>query len=222
MLKIYGEIFESEEMKAVAEDIRTSPGDVDLVINSPGGEVIVALDIVNAIQHCEHNVVGTVESFAASAAGVIALACDKVKCDKNCIVMLHNCWTVAIGNKADLQNEINAMETIDAVMQSICSAHCKQPDKLKEMMDAGDVWLTGEELAEMFDNVELVEIPHPKSGENKKVALGGLGTYIATLRAKCIENENKMTELTAKIEEMSKKPEYQIEPELKALLEVKL
>lgn len=240
MLKINGEIFENDELKALIEEIQTSPEDMELEINSPGGDAMAAFQVCNAIAKCGKKVTCKVQVIAASAAAVIALSCPKVQLDKNCIVMLHNCWTFAVGNKEDLKQEINAMETIDTVLQNIVSEHCKDPDTLKEAMDKGDVWMTGEEVAEMFDNVELVEVC-PKEEEGKKVAKGGLGQYLAALRKAnealkaekaAIETEN--TEIKAKLYDLAEKakakpkaelkpePKYEISDELKALLEMRL
>ena len=217
MIAIKGELFESEEMTAVAEEIRTTPEDVELVVNSPGGDVFVGLDIANAILNCTHKVTATVETIAASAAAVIAVACDKVKVDKNSIIMLHYCWTIAMGDKQEMEQQAKAMETIDNVLLSIISEHCKDPEELKARMDVGDVWLTGEEFAELFDNVELVEIQRPEEG--KKAAYGGLGDYIAQLRT---EIATLKAELLNKDIKEDPKPEPQYTNELKALLEVKM
>ena len=153
-LRIIGEIINTEE---TVKAIQTATEDIDLYINSLGGGVFAGLNVVNAIQKSKVQVTAHVEVMAASIAGVIALACDKIEIDKNSLVMLHNCWTVSSGNKKALEQDIKAMEAIDNILHNIISENSTD-DTLIAQIDEGDVWLTGEEVAEIFTNAELIEI----------------------------------------------------------------
>lgn len=153
-IRITEEIFDTEE---TVKAIQTATEDIDLYINSPGGDVFAGLNVVNAIQKAKVQVTAHVEVMAASIAGVIALACDKVEIDKNSLIMLHNCWTVSSGNKKALEQDIKAMEAIDNILHNIISENSTD-ETLIEQIEEGDVWLTGEEVAEIFTNAELIEI----------------------------------------------------------------
>lgn len=153
-IRITEEIFDTEE---TVKAIQTATEDINLYINSPGGDVFAGLNVVNAIQKAKVQVTAHVEVMAASIAGVIALACDKIKIDKNSLVMLHNCWTVSSGNKKALEQDIKAMEAIDNILHNIISENSTD-ETLIEQIEEGDVWLTGEEVAEIFTNAELIEI----------------------------------------------------------------
>jgi ATP-dependent protease ClpP protease subunit len=153
-LRITGEIINTEN---TVKAIQTATEDIDLYINSPGGDVFAGLNVVNAIQKSKVQVTAHVEVMAASIAGVIALACDKIEIDKNSLVMLHNCWTVSSGNKKALEQDIKAMEAIDNILHNIISENCTD-DTLISQIENGDVWLPGEEVAEIFTNAELIEI----------------------------------------------------------------
>ena len=152
-IKITGEVWDLQEQCAA---VINANEDVELVINSPGGDVFNGLQMVHAIQDCHYKVTAKIEVMAASIAAVIALACDAVQIDKNSLLMLHNCWTFTAGNKEQLQQEIDAMAAIDTIIHNIVAEHCYD-DSIGEQMDKGDVWLTGEDAAELFDIVELVE-----------------------------------------------------------------
>ena len=152
-IKITGEVWDLQEQCAA---VINANEDVELVINSPGGDVFNGLQMVHAIQDCHYKVTAKIEVMAASIAAVIALACDAVQIDKNSLLMLHNCWTFTAGNKEELQQEIDAMAAIDTIIHNIVEEHCYD-DSIGEKMDNGDVWLTGEDAAELFDIVELVE-----------------------------------------------------------------
>lgn len=153
-IRITGEINDTESIVKLIESAVT---DVDLYINSPGGDVFAGLNVVNAIQKSKVQVTAHVEVMAASIAGVIALACDKIEIDKNSLIMLHNCWTVSSGNKKALEQDIKAMEAIDNILHNIISENSTD-DTLIAQIEEGDVWLTGEEVAEIFTNAELVDL----------------------------------------------------------------
>lgn len=153
-IQLTGEIFDTEE---TVKAIQTATEDIDLYINSPGGDVFAGLNVVNAIQKAKVQVTAHVEVMAASIAGVIALACGKIEIDKNSLIMLHNCWTVSSGNKKALEQDIKAMEAIDNILHNIIGENSTD-DTLIAQIEEGDVWLTGEEVAEIFTNAELVEL----------------------------------------------------------------
>lgn len=153
-IRITGEIFDTEE---TVKAIQTATEDIDLYINSPGGDVFAGLNVVNAIQKAKVQVTAHVEVMAASIAGVIALACDKIEIDKNSLIMLHNCWTISSGNKKALEQDIKAMEAIDNILHNIISENSTD-ETLIAQIEEGDVWLTGEEVAEIFTNAELVDL----------------------------------------------------------------
>lgn len=153
-IQLTGEIFDTEE---TVKAIQTATENIDLYINSPGGDVFAGLNVVNAIQKAKVQVTAHVEVMAASIAGVIALACDKIEIDKNSLIMLHNCWTISSGNKKALEQDIKAMEAIDNILHNIIGENSTD-DTLISQIEEGDVWLTGEEVAEIFTNAELVDL----------------------------------------------------------------
>ncbi|MDU3323865.1 MAG: Clp protease ClpP [Escherichia coli] len=153
-IKLTGEIFDTKD---TVKAIQAATEDIDLYINSPGGDVFAGLNVVNAIQKSKVKVTAHVEVMAASIAGVIALVCDKIEIDKNSLVMLHNCWTVSSGNKKALEQDIKAMEAVDNILHNIINENSTD-DTLIAQIEEGDVWLTGEEVADMFTNAELIEI----------------------------------------------------------------
>lgn len=195
-IRITGEIFDTKD---TVKAIQTATEDIDLYINSPGGDVFAGLNVVNAIQKSKVQVTAHVEVMAASIAGVIALACDKIEIDKNSLVMLHNCWTVSSGNKKALEQDIKAMEAIDNILHNIITENSTD-NTLISQIEEGDVWLTGEEVAEIFTNAELIEI-------KKDYALCAYSSLVNLVK------ENK--KLKAEQEEPEEKPKAKDEEEKK-------
>ena len=199
-IKFTGEMFDTEE---IVKAIQTATEDIDLYINSPGGDVFAGLNVVNAIQKSKVQVTAHVEVMAASIAGVIALACDKIEIDKNSLIMLHNCWTISSGNKKALEQDIKAMEAIDNILHNIISENSTD-DSLIAQIEEGDVWLTGEEVAEIFTNAELIEI-------KKDYALCAYSSLVNLVK----ENKKLKSEQEEKKEPEEEKPEAKDEEEKK-------
>ncbi len=199
-IALIGPVYDCLETDDVVANIQGAAEDYSLDINSPGGDVFAGLTIVNAIQNSEHKATANVHVMAASIAAIIALACDEVVVDENSVVMLHNCWTVADGNKEELQNAVEAMKRIDAIQRNILSAHCRDIDKVSAAMDAGDFWMTADEAAEYFDNVVVKKVERPEG----VAAVGSLCDLVIKSRTKADEDEKP---------DEGKKPETDNEPE---------
>ena len=180
-LTLNGTVFDCQATDELVAGIQGAAEDYSLDINSPGGDVFAGLTIVNAIQNGEHKATANVHVMAASIAAIIALACDEVVVDENSVVMLHNCWTVADGNKEELQNAVEAMKRIDAIQRNILATHCRDIDKVSAAMDAGDFWMTADEAAEYFDNVVVKKVERP---EGSLAAVGSLYDLVIKSRAK--------------------------------------
>lgn len=186
-LTLNGTVFDCQATDELVAGIQGAAEDYSLDINSPGGDVFAGLTIVNAIQNSEHKATANVHVMAASIAAIIALACDEVVVDENSVVMLHNCWTVADGNKEELQNAVEAMKRIDAIQRNILAAHCRDIDKVSAAMDAGDFWMTADEAAEYFDNVVVKKVERP---EGSLAAVGSLYDLVIKSRANAEENKD--------------------------------
>lgn len=186
-LTLNGTVFDCQATDEVVAGIQGAAEDYSLDINSPGGDVFVGLTIVNAIQNNEHKATANVHVMAASIAAIIALACDEVVVDENSVIMLHNCWTVADGNKEELQNAVEAMKRIDAIQRNILAAHCRDIDKVSAAMDAGDFWMTADEAAEYFDNVVVKKVERP---DGSLAAVGSLYDLVIKSRAKADDDES--------------------------------
>lgn len=154
-LKLSGEIFDLADIRQTIEEAQE---DVELYIDSPGGDAFEGLETAHCISNAKCKVTAHVGFMAASAAAIIALACDAVEISKNSLLMLHNCWGISIGNKDQLRNDADGMEAVDKVMHNIVSEHC-QDDSILGKIDAGDLFLTGEDAAAMFDHVTVVSAP---------------------------------------------------------------
>jgi ATP-dependent Clp protease protease subunit len=74
---------------------------INLRINSPGGDVFAAQAICTALKQHKAKVIAHIDGVAASAATSIACACDEVVMADGAMYMIHNAWTIAMGDRND-------------------------------------------------------------------------------------------------------------------------
>jgi ATP-dependent Clp protease protease subunit len=106
--------------KSVKSQLDEMNGDVTVRINSPGGDVFEGFAIYNLLKEYDGEITVKIDGMAASAASVIAMAGDKVYMADNSLMMIHDPWTLAIGNSSDLAKTI---ELLDKIKDSIVSTY---------------------------------------------------------------------------------------------------
>jgi len=120
---------------------------VTLRVNCPGGDVFEGRAMAAAIaQH--GNVHAVIEGVAASAATFITASCATVTIAKGALYMIHNAWTMAYGNKSDLRQTANLLDTIDGTILDDYERRSGQPrDQLAAWMDA-ETWFNADQAVE--------------------------------------------------------------------------
>lgn len=165
-LYIYGSIvaYKWDDTDVTAKDFKDdleALGDIevlDVYINSPGGSVFQGQAIYSILKRfaekAEVNVY--VDGLAASIASVIAMA-GRVVMPRNAMMMVHDPWSVAVGNAADLRKEADALDKIRvSLVEAYMSKVSITEDKLDELL-AAETWLTAQECFDMGFCDELVE-----------------------------------------------------------------
>ena len=130
--------------KMFSEELNSDGGDVTVRINSPGGDVFAAAQIYNMLREysaSKGKVTVKIDSLAASAASVIAMAGDEVLMSPVSMLMIHNPSTIAAGERRDMEQAINML---DAVKNSIIEAYHKKTGlsekALSDMMN-DETWM---------------------------------------------------------------------------------
>ena len=121
---------------------------IHLRINSPGGDVFEARAITALMDAHAARFVAHVDGVAASAASFIAARADEVEIAEGAFFMIHNAWTVAVGNKEDLLSMSAFLEKIDDSIANDYSRRGKaEKAEFQALMDA-ETWLNAEEAVE--------------------------------------------------------------------------
>lgn len=123
---------------------------INLYVNSPGGSVFEGITIHNMLKRHEAKVIAHVDALAASIASVIIMAADEIRMPRNSMLMIHNPWTLVVGNANELRKQADDLDRIgNSSKQSyLTKAGDKlDEDKLQEMLDA-ETWLSADEAFE--------------------------------------------------------------------------
>ena len=133
--------------KATAE-LTDESEELKVIINSPGGDVQAGQEIYSILKDIKNPVTINVQSMAASAASMIAMAGDTVRMSPVSLLMIHNASTCASGDYRDMQHTADVLQTVNtAIMQAYIAKTGKTEDELKDMMDR-ETWLTANQCLE--------------------------------------------------------------------------
>ena len=137
--------------KGFIEDLQGLPPSVDKVIvrvNSPGGDVFEGFAIYQALLRDRREIVTAVDGLAASSASVVMMAGDEINAAATSMVMVHDPWTVAIGNAAEFRE---LAELLDQIAGQIVAAYGRRDsvdqDAIRAAMLA-ETWYSAAEAHE--------------------------------------------------------------------------
>jgi len=199
-ISIFGEIvtsgyewYESDVSASGFQKDLKGLGEVDTInlhINSPGGSVFDGIAIYQMLVQHKAAINVYVDGLAASIASVIAMAGDNIYIPKNAMLMVHNPWTMAVGNASELRKQADDLDKIGQSMQEsyLSKTNGKlDQETLQKLLD-DETWLSADDAVAYGFADEVLE-------ENRAAA--------------CVSNElfakyrNVPKNLTAKKEEPS-------------------
>jgi ATP-dependent Clp protease, protease subunit len=145
-----------------AKDFVTALGKVqskelNVEINSPGGDVFAALAMFNALKASGKTINVMVMGVAASAASLIAMAGDKIVMPKNTFMMIHNPWSFAQGNADELRDTAATLDKIGSSLKAVYAARTGMDEKELDALLATDTWLTADEALASGFATEVVD-----------------------------------------------------------------
>lgn len=121
---------------------------VNVRINSPGGDVMEAFAIYNALARHAPGVTVDIDALAASAASVIAMVGQTIRIAENAMVMIHNAWTFVAGDAASLRQTADVLDQVGDNIVATYAARTKQePAAIKQWM-AAETWLKAQDAVD--------------------------------------------------------------------------
>jgi len=118
---------------------------IDLHINSPGGEVFDGITIYNLIKQHPANVTTYIDGLAASIASVIALAGDRVVMAENALFMVHNPFGMVMGTASEMRSMADVLDKVSgSIIGTYTGKSGKTDEEIKSLLDA-ETWMNADE-----------------------------------------------------------------------------
>lgn len=210
-LIIYGPLSESswwgDEVtpKAFRSELDALSGDdIEVHLDSPGGDVFAGVAIYNSLRDYAGKVTVFVDGLAASAASLVAMAGDEVIMRPGAMIMIHEPWSVASGNAEALRKSATILDEIkQAVVPIYTNKTGLSRAEVEEMM-SDETWLSAKKaVAKNFAD----RIESEKGGSVKNVVYTNFMFSMSADASAVADLMNKI----GKVSEMSVEDEAIIE-----------
>lgn len=146
-IDLYGYVGEEISAARLVEEMNGAT-DVDLHVFSGGGSLFEAAAIYGILNQHPHTVTVFIEGLAASAATYFPMAAERVVIDSDAMFMVHNAWTMAVGNKNDLRDMADKIEKQQkAMVKAYVQKTGLSEEDIQAMLDE-ETWLSAEEAVE--------------------------------------------------------------------------
>lgn len=172
---IAGSIVDTDADRETFEDV--TPAQVNAFLNkleqneevvfeitSYGGSVPAGLAICNLLKKASaegHKTTAHVIGIAASMASAIACACDELKIDANAFLMVHNPWTITMGNANDIRKEADTLDKYrDALLAIYRTKFDVADETIKAMLDV-ETWIIGDAATFFSLKAEVIPTAEP-------------------------------------------------------------
>lgn len=118
---------------------------VTLRINSPGGDVMEAVAMVELLGQHRGEVTAKIDGMAASAASFLAATIGKVTMAKGGLYMIHNPWSIVVGEADDMRREADVLDKVRENLAAQYESRSKLSyDDVVAAMNA-ETWYTADE-----------------------------------------------------------------------------
>ena len=144
-------------------ELNAAEGDIDLWINSPGGDCCAAAQIYNMLMEYKGNVTVKIDGIAASAASVVAMAGAMVEISPVGMMMIHNPMTVSIGDTQEMERTITLLNEFKESSINAYEIKTGLPRaKISQLMDA-ETWMNAKKAVELgfADSILYSDVQRP-------------------------------------------------------------
>ena len=193
-----------------ASRIRAATGDIELMVNSPGGELEGLGDIVAALHDWRTanpaaRCVATVTALAASAAAYLLLMLprrSRVRAYPLAMLMYHSSATLACGGSGAMRDAAHYLEQLDTVLRSYLERTAVPGNLIDEWLSEGrQGWLNAQEAQAYGIVDEIVEGEAELPAMPAENGLRAVAVFFPNQNNTLKNKELSMSKPTAKAEE---------------------
>lgn len=150
---------------------RDSSARLTVRINSPGGDAFEGLAIYNLLRDTPQHITTKIDGVALSAASIVAMGGDEVHMAENSLMMIHDPWTIAMGNAGEMRA---TADKLDKVGEALATTYARKTGQdsatMRELMTA-ETWFSAAE-AKAEGLVDVVDGPPAEEPAPAASALG--------------------------------------------------
>lgn len=196
-----------KEIQALGPDVEQ----INVHINSYGGEVAEGLAIYNTLKNHKAKVRTIVDGFACSAASVVFMAGDERVMSNASLLMIHNAWMITWGDPNQLRKNADDLEKITQATKNAYLEHANiTQEELSKMMDE-ETWILPNEALDMGFATSIVGEPTTdKAAASARKALFNL---VSKARKETDTDNADLQEAVRQIMERLKASQDNVEPE---------
>lgn len=204
--------------KDVFDALPSSDEDIEVIINSGGGDVFSGSEIYTTLKEHQGNVNVKVVGVAASAASVIAMAGSKIEMSPTAQMMIHNASSIAVGDNREMQTAYNMLTSANkAVANAYIAKTGKSEQEITDLMNE-ETWFSADTAVEQgFADSKMFNESAPRLVANSGQMLSNDAvSRIATLMSKTPEVNIDVEQIANKvIEKLEDKKESVIDSSTK-------
>lgn len=167
-------------------DLLQTATENDLVvfhINCYGGDLYTTTQLIAQIQSCEATVVCQIEGACASAATMVALACQGVLCYPYGFMMIHTSSGFTVGKQSDVKKQEEFYNRwLERLFADVYQDFLTKAE-ISSILDGHDLWLDSEQVNDRFKRkCALVEKEQARARRRQKEEDRKVQSYLSNLQ----------------------------------------
>jgi ATP-dependent protease ClpP protease subunit len=174
---LVGEIKRAEEYIDWFDIIRNAGKNdvVNIHINSYGGDLFTAIQMIRVLGECEGTVICSVEGACMSAATMVFLCADGFEVSGHSMFMFHNYSGGTIGKGGEMyDNIVHERKWSEKLLREIYNNFLTE-EEIVSVLNNKDIWMDGDEVIKRLESMkekvnENKEKPKPAPRGRKKAS----------------------------------------------------
>lgn len=145
--------------KEFVEQLPKDGEEVEIRINSPGGNVYDGIAMANALFSYPGETTAVIEGICASAATFLAVSCKKIKMFESSILMVHGPWAETGGNADKLRDIADQLDKTKELMLAVYKRRGIPKATIDKWLESESTYLTAKEAKEVGLCDEIIKQP---------------------------------------------------------------
>lgn len=124
---------------------------VKIHINSPGGNLFAAIQLMRVLAETQATVICSVEGECMSAATMIFLQADILEVSDHCMFMFHNYSGGTFGKGGEMLDQLNYEREWSETLLREVYADFLSTEEIDSILNNKDIWMTGKEVVKRIE-----------------------------------------------------------------------